>query len=875
MNIISSAQLRHLFLDFFQQKGHHIVPSSPLVPSDDATLLFTNAGMVQFKEHFLGHSSQPYQRAVSTQRCLRAGGKHNDLDNVGYTARHHTFFEMLGNFSFGDYFKQEAIHYAWEFLTVTIGLPKEKLWITVYDEDDEAAQIWLNDIGISPQQLSRIGAKDNFWSMGDTGPCGPCSEIFYDHGPAVAGGPPGSAEEDGDRYIEIWNLVFMQYDRKADGTLAPLPRPSVDTGMGLERLAAILQGVHNNYDIDLFKNLISAIASITGEKDLQHTSLRVIADHIRACAFMITDGVLPANEGRGYVLRRIIRRAIRHGHQLGMHQPFFHQLVQPLINEMGAAFPELVQSQTQVEQILQQEESRFAITLDKGLTLLEQAITNLSGNCIDGDTVFLLYDTYGFPVDLTADIARERQLTLDMAGFDNAMANQKKRARSAHRFQHSAAPSLTIQEHTFFCGYTDLQSNSLIQHILIEGKPTEKLTTTETAILIIDKSPFYAESGGQVGDTGAITTAHGHFIVNNTQKQGDSYLHYGQLSHGHLSVGESVQTQVNQQQRINTAANHSATHLLHAALRQLLGEHITQKGSLVDAKRLRFDFSHPQAVTESELQQLEQQINQHIRFNHEVSTALMPIEQAKTLGAMALFGEKYADEVRVLSIGDVSIELCGGTHVERAGDIGLFKIISESGTAAGIRRIEAVTGEVAMQYIVTQQQQLQQLGVLIKCQPDNIVEKTQQLLQQQRQLEKELATLKRQMASQASNNITDHVINVSGLNVLAIELPGVESKELRATVDKLKDRLSPAVIILATIKEDKVTLIAGVSKNSTSLIKAGELVNYVAQQIGGKGGGRPDMAQGGGTQPDNLTQALDAVPNWIKMQMDTDTSLCH
>jgi alanyl-tRNA synthetase len=864
----SSSDIRQRFLDFFQQKGHDIVTSSPLVPANDPTLLFTNAGMVQFKELFLGQETRSYSRAATSQRCVRAGGKHNDLENVGYTARHHTFFEMLGNFSFGDYFKREAIQYAWEFLTVELALPADKLWITVYEDDDEAATLWIDEMGVDPNRVSRIGAKDNFWSMGDTGPCGPCSEIFYDHGPDVAGGPPGTPEEDGDRYIEIWNLVFMQYDRTNDGTLNPLPTPSVDTGMGLERLAAILQGVHNNYDIDLFQHLIKSIQALSGNQDPTHTSLRVIADHIRSCAFMITDGVQPSNEGRGYVLRRIIRRAIRHGHQLGLKDAFFYKLVKPLVEEMGSAFPELAKAQANVERALKQEEARFADTLDNGLKILDQVIASMADKEIPGETVFLLYDTYGFPIDLTADIARERHLTIDIAGFEREMEAQRTRARSANQFSGGLSKQVTIDGETEFCGYDQHQNTSLISHILVDDQQVEQLHAGQHGIVVLEQSAFYAESGGQAGDIGQVTSDSASFNVTDTHKQGKAFAHIGLLENGSLRVGDTVTANIDQANRAATALNHSATHLLHAALQKVLGDHVTQKGSLVNAQRLRFDFSHFEPVTEHQLHTIERLVNQQIRLNHDVETELMDLEQAKTSGAMALFGEKYDAKVRVLSMSAFSIELCGGTHVNRTGDIGLLKITSEAGIASGVRRIEAVTGESALDYIDTKQSSLKAVAAVIKAKPDNVEEKTQQLVQHNRQLEKQLEALKSKLASSAGNDLASSATNIAGINVLASQLEGADTKSLRDTVDQLKNKLAPAAIILSAIDGDKITLIAGITKDTTDKLKAGDLVSHVASQVGGKGGGRPDMAQGGGNQPDQLEGALNSVNDWISTQLE-------
>jgi alanyl-tRNA synthetase len=864
----SSADIRQLFLDFFASKGHEIVASSPLVPANDPTLLFTNAGMVQFKELFLGQEIRKYSRAVTSQRCVRAGGKHNDLENVGYTARHHTFFEMLGNFSFGDYFKREAIQYAWEFLTVTLGLPEEKLWITVFEEDDEAADIWLKEIGASPDRFSRIGAKDNFWSMGDTGPCGPCSEIFYDHGADVAGGPPGTPEEDGDRYIEIWNLVFMQYDRDVQGALTPLPKPSVDTGMGLERLAAILQDVHNNYDIDLFQRLISAIQNLSGTKDSSNTSLRVIADHIRSCAFMITDGVQPSNEGRGYVLRRIIRRAIRHGHKLGLKDEFFHKLVTPLVSEMGEAFPELTKAQAIIERSLKQEEVRFADTLDNGLKILELAINEMADKEIPGETVFLLYDTYGFPIDLTADIARERNLTIDIAGFERAMEAQRSRARSASQFSGGLSEEIAIDSKTIFCGYDKSENQAIIKDILVDGELVDQLTEGQQGIIVLDSSAFYAESGGQAGDIGQISTSSANFDVSDTRKQGKAFTHIGVCQNGNFTVGETVTAHIDEFHRSAIALNHSATHLLHAALQQILGDHVSQKGSLVNAQRLRFDFSHFEPVNEHQLKEIERLVNQEIRLNHEVETKLMALDDARESGAMALFGEKYDEEVRVLRMGDFSTELCGGTHAKRTGDIGVFKILSEVGIASGVRRIEAVSGETALELIETNEARLQHVSTLIKAKPDNVEEKTAQLVQRTRQLEKELEILKSKLASSAGSDLASSAQDINGIKVLASQLDGADGKSLRDTVDQLKNKLGSAAILLSSIDGEKITLIAGVTKDVTDKVRAGDLVAHVASQIGGKGGGRPDMAQGGGTQPEHLPAALNSVSDWVKLQLE-------
>jgi len=874
--MISSADLRTAFLEYFRERGHEVVPSSPLVPANDPTLLFTNAGMVQFKEVFLGQEKRPYSRATSSQRCVRAGGKHNDLENVGYTARHHTFFEMLGNFSFGDYFKREAIQYAWELLTEVLKLPADKLWVTVYKDDDEAADIWLREIKVDPARFTRIGDKpggkkyesDNFWSMGDTGPCGPCTEIFYDHGAEVPGGPPGSPDEDGDRYIEIWNLVFMQYDRDKSGKLNPLPKPSVDTGMGLERLAAVMQGVHSNYEIDLFRNLIQAAAKVTGCKDLNDNSLKVIADHIRSCSFLIVDGVMPSNEGRGYVLRRIIRRAIRHGHKLGAPESFFHQLVAPLASEMGEAYPELAKNQALVERVLKQEEERFAETLDQGMQILEQAIAKLKGKVIPGETIFKLYDTFGFPVDLTNDIARERNLKLDMAGFDKAMQAQRERARSASQFTADYGAAVDIEGETEFTGYEHLAGPSTVQAIYQNGQAVEQLGNGEAGMLVLDRTPFYAESGGQVGDTGLLQSDGGKFNVEDTRKQaGKVFLHFGKVTEGTIKTGDQVEASVDAEKRRATAYNHSATHLLHAALRQVLGEHVSQKGSLVDADRLRFDFSHFEPLSQEQLQTIENLVNEQIRQNHPVETSVMSPDEAVAAGALALFGEKYGDAVRVLRMGDFSMELCGGTHVNRTGDIGLFKIISEGGVAAGVRRIEAVTGQNALDWVDQNEARLDDVAELVKGSRDNLNDKVRQLVDRNRSLEKELEQLKAKLASSQGSDLASQAQEINGLKVLAARLDGADPKSLRDTVDQLKNKLGSSAIVLATVSGDKVSLVAGVSKDSTDKLKAGELVNMVAQQVGGKGGGRPDMAQAGGTQPESLEAALASVPDWIRSQL--------
>lgn len=865
--MMNVADIRQAFLNYFSNQGHTIVPSSPLIPANDPTLLFTNAGMVQFKETFLGLEQRQYQRAATCQRCVRAGGKHNDLENVGYTARHHTFFEMLGNFSFGDYFKSEAIYFAWEFLTQVLQLPPEKLWVTVYEEDEEAAKIWLEELKINPERFSRCGVKDNFWMMGETGPCGPCSEIFYDHGPKVPGGPPGSADAEGDRYIEIWNLVFMQYERDAHGNLSDLPKPSVDTGMGLERLAAVLQGVHSNYEIDLFQTLIQAIGDLAQTKDYQNSSLRVIADHIRACAFLIIDGVVPANEGRGYVLRRIIRRAIRHGYKLGLHQPFFYQLVPVLTEQMGDAYPELRKSQALAEKMLKQEEERFAETLDQGMHLLEQALKELRNSVIEGQLIFKLYDTYGFPVDLTADIARERGLQLDMAGFEQQMAAQRERARAASKFAGDWQQTIDTDYECTFTGYQQQQTSGKVLALFSEGQPVDALTAGQHGHIILEATPFYAEAGGQVGDVGVLLQAeeNGFFEVEDTQKLGKSHVHLGQLTQGTIQLGDTLLAKIDQQKRQATARHHSATHLMHAALRQILGEHVQQKGSLVNADRLRFDFSHFEPLTETQLQDIEDLVNHHILTNTPVQTEVMSLDEAKRKGAMALFGEKYAQQVRVLTMGEAqfSIELCGGTHVQYTGEIGSFKILMESGVAAGVRRIEAVAGKKTLTYLTQLEQQQKKLAQLLKTTPAHLEERLQQTLEMTRQAEKEVERLKAKLASSQGSDLASQAENINGIPVLVANLEGVETKQLRETLDQLKNKLGSAIIVLATVKDDKVSLVSGVTPDLTQRFKAGELINYVANQVGGKGGGRPDMAQAGGSDPSQLASALASVKTWV------------
>ena len=869
----STAEIRQAFLDFFQSKGHQVVSSSSLVPNNDPTLLFTNAGMNQFKDVFLGLDKRAYSRATTSQRCVRAGGKHNDLENVGYTARHHTFFEMLGNFSFGDYFKHDAIQYAWELLTSEnwFALPKEKLWVTVYETDDEAYDIWLKEIGVPQERIIRIGdnkgkpyASDNFWQMGDTGPCGPCTEIFFDHGDHIAGGPPGSPDEDGDRYIEIWNVVFMQFNRQADGTMEPLPKPSVDTGMGLERIAAVLQHVNSNYEIDLFKTLIGAVAEVTGATDLGNKSLRVIADHIRSCAFLIADGVIPSNENRGYVLRRIIRRAIRHGNMLGATETFFYKLVAPLIAVMGPAAEELQRQQALVEQVLKTEEEQFARTLERGLALLDDVLANLKGDTLDGETAFRLYDTYGFPLDLTADVCRERNLKVDEKGFNQAMEQQRRRARESSGFGADYNSLIRVDGSTQFLGYDQLALPAKVVALYRDGQPVDSINAGENAVVVLDETPFYAESGGQVGDKGQLRTAAAQFDVIDTQKYGQAIGHQGVLSQGTLCINEGVDAQVDVARRNRIRLNHSATHLLHAALRQVLGDHVAQKGSLVNDKYLRFDFSHFEAMKPAEIRAVEDIVNAQIRRNLPVETNIMALEEAKAEGAMALFGEKYEDNVRVLRMGDFSTELCGGTHASRTGDIGLFRIQSESGTAAGIRRIEAVTGEGAIATLHQETDLLQSISHLVKGDANNVSEKIRGLIERSRQLEKELQQLKDQQAAQESASLSSSAKQVKGVPLLVSQLDNVEPKMLRTMVDDLKNQLGSAIIVLATTAEGKVSLITGVTKDLTDRVKAGELIGYIAQQVGGKGGGRPDMAQAGGSDVSALPGALESVTAWVE-----------
>ncbi len=865
-----SSEIRTAFLEYFKRHGHTIVPSSSLVPGNDPTLLFTNAGMVQFKDVFIGTEKRDYKRAVSSQRCVRAGGKHNDLENVGYTARHHTFFEMLGNFSFGDYFKRDAIRYAWEFLTRDLKLAPEKLWVTVYKDDDEAADIWLKEIKVDPKRFRRLGEASNFWSMGDTGPCGPCSEIFYDHGPQVPGGPPGSPDEDGDRYVEIWNLVFMQFNRDSSGKMTPLPKPSVDTGMGLERLAAVMQGVHSNYQIDLFQKLIHAAAEIIGASERQSHSLNVVADHIRAAAFLIIDGVMPSNEGRGYVLRRIVRRAIRHGHKLGAKDAFFFRLVDPLIAEMGAAYPELGKQREQIVDALRTEEARFAETLEQGLRILDQDLAALKGDTVPGSVAFKLSDTYGFPIDLTRDIAMERSLKVDMAGYEKEMEKQRERARAASRFDVDYSAAITLNHGTVFSGYEQPKDQARVTELYRDLKDAvDVLAQNDEAVVVLDRTPFYAESGGQVGDRGHLVTKSGRFAVQETRKHpSGAFLHIGRVEQGQIRKGDSIEAVIDDEGRQAIRLNHSATHLMHAALRQVLGKHVTQKGSLVRAADLRFDFSHPKAVSPEELQAIEDLVNQQIRRNLVVETKLMKLDDARNSGAMALFGEKYDADVRVLRMGDFSVELCGGTHVRRTGDIGLFKIVSESGVASGVRRIEAVTGQGAIDWLRSElEQPLANTASKLKSDRAQLADKAQQLVDRVKQLEKELAQAKGQMASAAGDDLADRAQDIGGIQVLVARIDGVDNKALRDTLDQLKNKLKTAAVLLASVADGKVTLVAGVTADSTGRIKAGDLVNVVAQQVGGKGGGRPDMAQAGGSNPAALDGALAMVPDWVRQQL--------
>ncbi|MGJ8523143.1 Alanine--tRNA ligase [Carnimonas sp. R-84981] len=867
---MKSAEIREAFQTFFERNGHTRVPSSSLIPNNDPTLLFVNAGMVPFKDVFVGREHRPYSRATSVQRCVRAGGKHNDLDNVGYTARHHTFFEMLGNFSFGDYFKREAIKFAWTFLTEELGLPKEKLWVTVHHTDDEAAAIWIDEIGVPAERVARLG-EDNFWQMGDTGPCGPSSEIFYDHGPEVAGGPPGTPEEDGDRYIEIWNLVFMQFERDASGELHPLPNPSIDTGMGLERISAVLQGVHSNYDIDLFQRLLKAAAELTGQDDINQPSLRVIADHIRSCSFLISDGVLPSNEGRGYVLRRIIRRAVRHGHKLGVREPFFFKLVAALDDEMGDAYPELREARSQIEKVLLKEEEQFARTLDNGMRMLDGAIAGLEGSTLDGETIFKLYDTYGFPYDLTADIARERGIELDESGFQRELNAQRERARAASQFDAKQVAALSLDGQTEFTGYGNLKDDGKVVALLNDqNESISLLASGQHAVVVLDRTPFYAEAGGQVGDHGYISTAQGRFKVTDTQKQNGHYLHQGVMEEGSLSVGESVSAEVDDSRRQLTMANHSATHLLHEALRRVLGDHVQQKGSLVNDERLRFDFAHFEPITRQQLDEIERIVNAEIRHNTPVTTRLMTLDEAKALGARALFEAKYGEKVRVLTMGtdDFSIELCGGTHVARTGDIGVCHIIAESGVASGVRRLEAITGQAALDHFQRTGTTLERAAAEIKSRPDQFEQRLAGLVASHQQLEQQVAQLKSQLASRQSGDLVQEAQAVGATQLLVKRLEGVSSKDLRGMLDQLKQKLGSGIVVLATVENDtKVGLIAGVTNDLTAKVKAGDLVNAVASQVGGKGGGRPDMAQAGGSEPQHLDAALASVSGWVSERL--------
>ncbi|HCH7936432.1 TPA: alanine--tRNA ligase [Providencia rettgeri] len=872
----STAEIRQAFLDFFHTKGHQVVTSSSLVPNNDPTLLFTNAGMNQFKDVFLGLDKRAYSRATTAQRCVRAGGKHNDLENVGYTARHHTFFEMLGNFSFGDYFKHDAIRFAWELLTSEewFNLPKERLWVTVYATDDEAYDIWNKEIGVPAERIIRIGdnkgapyASDNFWQMGDTGPCGPCTEIFYDHGEHIWGGPPGSPEEDGDRYIEIWNLVFMQFNRQSDGTMEPLPKPSVDTGMGLERISAVLQHVNSNYEIDIFRELIAAAAKATGATDLENKSLRVIADHIRSCAFLVSDGVIPSNEGRGYVLRRIIRRAVRHGYMLGAKDTFFYKLVAPLINVMGSAADELARQQAMVEKVLKTEEEQFARTLERGLQLLDEELASLKGDTLDGEAAFRLYDTYGFPIDLTADVCRERNIKVDEQGFEHAMEDQRRRARESSGFGADYNSLIKVDKRSEFSGYQYDEQQATITALYKDGQPVDTLKEGEEGLVILDKTAFYAESGGQVGDTGYLNSDSASFNVTDTQKYGQAIGHIGKVESGTLVVNHRIIALINSARRDAIRLNHSATHLLHAALRQVLGEHVSQKGSLVNDKYLRFDFSHFEAMTQEELRQVEDIVNAQIRKNSEIETELMDLEGAKAKGAMALFGEKYEERVRVLSMGDFSIELCGGTHASRTGDIGLFRILSESGTAAGVRRIEATTGAMAIENIHNQSEQLSAIAHLLKGDSNSLVEKVKAALDKSRQLEKEILQLKDQQASQESASIGSKAKDVKGIKLLVTQLSNTDPKLLRTMVDDLKNQLKSAIIVLSTTSGDKVSMIVGVTNDLTAKVKAGDLISFIAGQVGGKGGGRPDMAQAGGTDVNALPAAMASVEEWVESRL--------
>jgi len=862
----SSQQIRNAFTQYFTERQHHSVPSAALIPAKDPTLLFTNAGMVQFKDVFLGNEKRPYSQATSIQRCVRAGGKHNDLENVGYTRRHHTFFEMMGNFSFGAYFKEEAIAFAWEFLTGILGIPAEKLWVTVYKEDPESEAIWLEKMRVDPNRFSRCGEKDNFWSMGETGPCGPCTEIFYDHGEAVAGGPPGTPEEDGDRYVEIWNLVFMQFNRDAKGQMTPLPKPCVDTGMGLERIAAVMQGVHDNYDIDIFQALLKALSERIGVTDFSNTSMRVIVDHIRSVAFLISDGVTPSNEGRGYVLRRIIRRAIRHGYQLGQKNAFFHQLVPVLADVMGEAYPELVRGKAVIQDILEQEEIQFSKTLENGLKILDEEIAGLSGSIIPGKLVFQLYDTYGFPPDLTADIARERNLSIDIEGFEAAMSEQRARSQQHQQFAYDHSADIQVEGDTEFTGYEVMADSGNIAGLYKDNQVVSQLVEGEQGIVVLDRTPFYAEGGGQVGDTGVIRTAEAEFTVHGTKKKGKTFMHFGEVVKGKIENGVSVEAQVSSV-RMDTMRNHSATHLLHAALREVLGEHVQQKGSLVAPKRLRFDFSHPKAMTTQEIQAVERLVNQQIRENSPTELSVSGLAEARERGAIAFFDEKYGEAVRVITMGDFSKEVCGGTHVARTGDIGLFKIISEGATASGVRRVEAVTGESAMDWLFDSDNQIKQLADALKAKPSNLAERIQQMAEQNRTLQKALSQARAKLAGASVSELLVKAQDVEGIKVLATVIDAADRDTLRSSLDKLKEKLGDCVVILASVNDDQVQLVAGVSKSITSKVKAGDVMKHVASQVGGKGGGRPDLAQGGGTEPDKLPDALASVTGWVASKL--------
>ena len=861
---MKSAEIRDAFLSYFASQQHTVVPSSSLVPGNDPTLLFTNAGMVQFKDLFLGAEKRDYVRAASSQRCVRAGGKHNDLENVGYTARHHTFFEMLGNFSFGDYFKRDAIAFAWKFLTEVLELPKERLWVTVHISDDEAAEIWINEIGVDPDRLSRLD-EDNFWQMGDTGPCGPCTEIFWDHGEDIPGGPPGSEDDDLDRYIEIWNLVFMQYERDASGKMTPLPKPSIDTGMGLERIAAVMQGVHNNYDIDLFQHLIKSAAEVIGVKDLEESSLKVIADHIRSCAFLVVDGVQPSNEGRGYVLRRIIRRALRHGYNLGAKGSFFHKLVAPLGEVMGEAYPELISKQKEITQSLKKEEEQFARTLDKGMAVLEGALKDLSGNVLPGELIFQLYDTFGFPTDLTNDVAREKGYSLDMDGYEKCMEEQRKRARSASQFGIDYTESIRLDGSTEFCGYSSLTNNASVVALYVAGEPVDSAAADSEVVVVLDNTPFYAESGGQVGDCGYLQSGSAKVEITDCRKSGDHHLHIGRVLSGEIKSGETVAAEVDASVRGATALNHSATHLLHKALQEVLGDHVQQKGSLVDSQRLRFDFSHGEAVTPQQVREIEQIVNGEILRNTQVETEVMSMDDAIEKGAMALFGEKYGDEVRVLSMGgDFSVELCGGTHASRTGDIGLLKVSGESSVAAGIRRIEAVTAERALALVDELQESLGDVASIVRASKQNVSDKVRQVVDENRRLQKEIETLKSKLANASGSDLMSGLKEIKGVSVLATAVEGADAKSLRGVADQVRSKMQSGVFLLAAVDGDKAALVAGVTRNLTDKLSAGNLLKFVTAQVDGKGGGRPDMAQGAAGSTENLPAALESVYGWVE-----------